>query len=193
MPPPWDLCLFAPGGGPELGAVTPKFITRPQTRHRRGSIWSASLDGTVTSSQFKAETYVQTPRNGRFPGFWGSGPTFWGPRARNPGIRGLDQETGVWRSRNPGIRARKLGIRGKKILNWDPPPRNCPTREPRNQEKKKNQIHPQKKVIPQKKETGPHYKPPPAYNIRSQLRVKRKYRSDSQGRHVECRELVRGG
>jgi hypothetical protein len=161
MPPPWDLCLFAPGGGPELGAVTPNFITRPQTRHRRGSIWSASLDGTVTSSQFKTKTYVQTPRNGRFPGFWGSGPTFWGPRARNPGIRGLDQETGVWRSRNPGILARKPGIRGKKIPNWDPPPRNCPTQNPGTRDRKKTDIPPPKKSHPPKKRDRTTLQTPP--------------------------------
>jgi len=175
MPPPWDLCLFAPGGGPELGAVTPKFITRPQTRHRRGSGLSYRP---VMPADFKAETYVETPRNGRFPGFRGSGPTFWGSRARNPGIRGPGPGN-PWSGRpgngDPGSKKSRTGT---------PLPGTVRSEGPQGRRsgvRKKSRSDPQKKVIPQKKETGTHYKPPPAYNNRSQLRVKRKYRSDSQG------------
>jgi hypothetical protein len=130
------------------------------------------------------QSSLEFPGNGlkrEFPGIGGPDPLSGGPGPviRESGV--LDQESGGW-IRESGVRtARKRGSGVKKILNWDPPPRNCPIREPRSQEQKKNKIRPQKKVIPQKKQTGPLYKPPPAYNIRSQLRVKRKYRSDSQG------------
>ena len=162
---PMGFVPFCPwGGGPELGAVTPKFITRPQTRHRRGSIWSASLDGTVTSSQFKAETYVQTPRNGRFPGFWGPrarNPGFWGPRARNPGIRGSGP--GNWglevqESGNPG---QETGNPGEKNPELGPP--SPELSDPRTQEpgeEKKSDPPPKKKSSPKKKRPDHITNPP---------------------------------
>jgi len=101
------------------------------------------------------------PQNGRFPTFWGPDRLFGvpGPGIRESGV--LDQESGV-RTRESGVwTARNPGSGAKKIPNWDPPPRNCPTREPRNQEEKKNQIHPQKKSHPPKKRDRTTLQTPP--------------------------------
>ena len=181
MPPPWDLCLFAPDPPPALAFVTPGQKVRPQTRHRQAPIGGGLSYRPVMPADFKAETYVETPRNGRFPGFRGSGPTFWGSRARNPGIRGPGPGIGGLDPGNLGPDGQETGIRGQKNPELGPP--SPELSDPRTQEpgtEKKVDPTPKKKSSPKKKRPGHITNPPPAYNNRSQLRVKRKYRSDSQ-------------
>ena len=164
MPPPWDLCLFAPDPPPALAFVTPGQKVRPQTRHRQAPIGGGLSYRPVMPADFKAETYVETPENGRFPGFRGSGPTFWGPRARNPGIRAFPRR---WTrflgsgSGNPGSQGQEFGNPGpKKSRTGTPLPRNCPIREPRSQGQKKTRPDP-KKSHPQKKERRDTLQTPP--------------------------------
>ena len=165
MPPPWDLCLFAPDPPPALAFVTPGQKVRPQTRHRQAPIGGGLSYRPVMPADFKAETYVETPENGRFPGFRGSGPTFWGPRARNPGIRAFPRR---WTrflgsgSGNPGSGRPGNGDPGsKKSRTGTPLPGTVRSENPGARDRKKSRSDPQKKVIPQKKETGTHYEPPP--------------------------------
>ena len=76
-----------------------------------------------------------------FPGVLGQKRPFsrvLGVRTDFLGVQGQESgNPGVW-IRETGVRtARKRGSGVKKIPNWDPPPRNCPIREPRNQGQKK--------------------------------------------------------
>ena len=105
------------------------------------------------------------PQNGRFPTFWGPDRLFGvpGPGIRESGV--LDQESGV-RTRNPGSGRPGIPDPGpKKSRTGTPLPGTVRPENPGTRKRKKIRSTPKKKVIPQKKETGPHYKPPPANNI----------------------------